>query len=143
MDTFDIYHDLTLKASVNEVFDRITKPEHLENWWPQKCTGTPKLGESYNFYFTPDYDWFGVVAEFEQNKKFYIEMTESDEDWDDTVLKFDIEQNKESVLLKFSHTGWPSCNQHFRRSSFCWAMLLNGLKNYCEKGIIIPFEERE
>lgn len=143
MKTFDIYHDVTLKASINEVFERITKSGHLENWWPKKCTGTPKLGARYNFYFTPDYDWFGKVVEFERNKKFYIEMTESDEDWDNTVLKFDIEQNNESVLLKFSHNGWPSCNHHFRRSSFCWAILLNGLKGYCEKETVVPFEERE
>ena len=78
-----------------------------------------------------------------KNESFYIKMTESDEDWDFTTFGFDIERKDKSVLVEFSHIRWPECNAHFRRSSFCWAMLLNGLKNYLERGIIVPFEERE
>ncbi len=49
--TFDIYHDLVIKASVNEVFEAVSCPIHLNNWWTHKCTGTPELGAEYNFYF--------------------------------------------------------------------------------------------
>jgi len=70
-------------------------------------------------------------------------MTKSDQDWDPTSFGFDLEDIENGVLVKFWHKGWPECNHHFRRSSFCWAMLLNGLKNYVEKGIIKPFKERE
>ena len=70
-------------------------------------------------------------------------MTHADPDWDNTVFGYEFVQKESSVLVQFSHIGWPKCNAHFRRSSFCWAMLLNGMKNYVEKGIIVPFEERE
>ncbi|WP_109436829.1 SRPBCC domain-containing protein [Aquimarina sp. AU119] len=143
MGTFSIYHDLFILASIKEVFDGVSVPDHLVNWWPKKCTGTPELEQEYNFYFPPEYDWYGKVTTCKPNKSFHITMTKSDKDWNNTSFGFDLEEIKDGVQLKFWHKGWPKCNDEFRQSSFCWAMLLSGLKNYIEKGIIIPFQERE
>lgn len=140
---FSIYHDLVISAPIEKVFDAITNPKHLIHWWPLKCEGKPELQAEYNFYFTEAYDWYGKVVEISPNKSFHIKMTKSDSDWDPTSFGFDLIEAPEHVKLEFWHIGWPECNHHFKRSSFCWAMLLNGLKNYVEKGIIIPFEERE
>lgn len=140
---FDIYHDLVISASASKVFEAVSQPEHLLNWWPLKCSGTPAPGETINFYFGPDYNWFGEVTGYAANKAFHIKMTVSDSDWDSTSFGFDLEERDGKVLLKFWHKGWPAFNAHYRRSSFCWAILLKGLKNYVEKGIIVPFEDRE
>ena len=115
------------------VFDAIVDPAHLVNWWPLKSSGTPEVGAVYNFYFTPEYDWFGKVTKCIPHKAFYIKMTQSDADWNPTTFGFDLEAIDGKVQLHFWHIGWPACNAHFKRSSFCWAMLLNGLKNYVEK----------
>ena len=138
-----IHHDLEIKESASKVFQAVSEPKHLVNWWPQKCSGILKENEEYNFFFTPEYDWYGKVLKCEKNKSFHIKMTKADIDWNPTSFGFDLEQKNDTTLVKFWHIGWPECNAHFRRSSFCWAMLLNGLKNYVERGIIIPFEERE
>ena len=140
--SFAIYHDLMIIASLEKVFEAVTEPEHLVNWWPLKCSGRPEMGAEYNFYFTPEYDWLGRVIEYSQNRSFHIKMTKSDADWDPTSFGFDLEAIDENVQLNFWHVGWPECNADFKRSSFCWAMLLNGLNNYLEKGVIVPFEER-
>ena len=140
--SFAIYHDLMIIASLEKVFEAVTEPEHLVNWWPLKCSGRPEMGAEYNFYFTPEYDWLGRVIEYSQNRSFHIKMTKSDADWDPTSFGFDLEAIDENVQLNFWHVGWPECNADFKRSSFCWAMLLNGLKNYLEKEVIVPFEER-
>ncbi len=141
--SFEIYHDLVINESLTKVFEAIIEPNHLINWWPLKCTGIPKLGESYNFHFSLKYDWFGSVVKFSHNSAFHIKMTQSDTNWNPTTFGFDIEEVNGSVILKFKHIGWPKCNAEYRQSSYCWAMLLNGLKNYVEKNVIIPFEERE
>lgn len=141
--SFSIYHDLIIKSSLTKVFESVTEPAHLINWWPFKCNGESEVGGVYSFYFSPEYDWFGQVIEYSHNKAFHIKMTKSDSDWNSTTFRFDIEQVNENVQLKFSHVGWPECNNYFRRSSYCWAILLNSLKNYIEKGIVVPFEERE
>ena len=43
----------------------------------------------------------------------------------------------------FSHTGWPSANEHFRVSSYCWAMYLRVLRRYLEHGEVVPYEQRD
>ncbi|WP_350284657.1 SRPBCC domain-containing protein [uncultured Croceitalea sp.] len=143
METFAIYHDLTINAAVDRVFDAIAQPEHLVNWWPLKCSGEPKLGATYNFNFTDAYDWYGEVSSVALNEHLHIKMTQSDANWNDTSFGFDLAPHNTTVKLKFWHKGWPACNDEYRQSSFCWAILLQGLKNYVEKGAIVPFEERE
>lgn len=139
----NIYHDLVIHSTPNKVFEAITQPNHLNNWWPLKSSGIPKLGEVYNLNFTNDYNWFGEVSEVEINERFFITMTSSDTDWDGTTFGFHLKPQSDSkIILEFSHCGWKSNNHHFRNSSFCWAQLLNGLKQYLEKGLIIPFENR-
>jgi uncharacterized protein YndB with AHSA1/START domain len=141
--SFAIYHDLLINSNIKNVFKAISGPKHLINWWPKKCEGIAKLNEEYNFYFTAEYDWYGKVIKLEENKAFHIQMTKSDADWNSTTFGFELEGNENAVQIKFWHINWPVCNAHYRRSSYCWAILLQGLKNYVEKGIIVPFDERE
>ena len=140
---FSIYHDLVIDASPERVFKAITDPDQLVNWWPYKCSGMARAGAEYNFYFGPEYDWYAKVIRVIPDKAFYIQMIKSDEDWNGTTFGFDLHLKQGKVQLQFWHKGWPQLNEHFRRSSFCWAMLLQGLKNYVENGLIIPFEKRE
>ena len=140
--SYGIYHDLSINAPIDKVFSAVSDPGHLINWWPLKCTGTPEIGSEYNFYFSPDYNWYGEVISFIPNQVFRIRMLRADADWNPTNFGFEMEAKKELVQLRFSHLDWPVLNTHYRVASFCWAMLLKGLKDYLEEGIILPFEER-
>ena len=137
-----IYHDFTIDASLENVYKAITEPQHLVNWWPLKCEGKPQLGMKYNFFFSSEYDWYGQVVKCSPNESFHIKMTRADADWNPTTFGFDLEEKNGKVLLHFTHLNWLENNAHFRKTSFCWAMLLKGLKDYIEKDIILPFEER-
>ncbi len=53
---FSIHHNLIIKTSVQEVFEGITIPSQLNNWWPLKCSGEPKIGTEYNLNFTDEYE---------------------------------------------------------------------------------------
>ena len=86
-----IYHDFRIRASVRETFEAITEPKHLVNWWPLRCSGVPEVGNEYNFFFAPEYDWYGKVVQLENNRSFHIKMTVSDPDWDPTTFGFDLE----------------------------------------------------
>lgn len=141
--SFSIYHNLFIIASAKEVFDAISIPEHLNNWWSLKSSGEPKVGAVYNLNFTDQYNWFGQVSECKLNESFFVKMTDADADWNPTTFGFALEEKENGIYLRFSHTGWQENNDHLKHSSFCWAMLLHGLKNYVEKGIVVPFEERE
>ncbi|NNF32823.1 MAG: SRPBCC domain-containing protein [Saprospiraceae bacterium] len=138
-----IYHDVFIKSEPSKIYDAISTSQGLNNWWTLKSSGFSRVGEVYNFYFTPEYDWYGEVINADKDVSFYIKMTQADEDWIPTAFGFDFMKVQGGTRIQFWHKGWPECNHHFRRSSWCWAMLLNGLKNYVEKGIVVPFEDRE
>ncbi|WP_053972432.1 SRPBCC domain-containing protein [Mangrovimonas sp. ST2L15] len=142
MSSHSIYHNFIIKAPQKGVFDAVSQPQHLDNWWPLKSSGEPKLGTTYNLNFTDAYDWYGEVVVCEPNNSFHIKMTKSDKDWDPTTFGFDLQEHDQGTYVRFSHVNWPEMNDHLKFSSFCWGMLLNGLKDYLEKGTIIPFENR-
>lgn len=137
-----IYHYLEIEAPQERVFDAISNPDELTNWWPLKCSGIPELGTTYNFNFTNAYNWYGEVSKVIPGKNFHIKMTESHADWNGTTFGFNLESKKGKTGVHFFHVNWEQCNTHFKTASFCWALLLSGLKNYLEQGIIIPFEKR-
>nr|NNC46678.1 SRPBCC domain-containing protein [Winogradskyella sp.] len=139
---YHIYHNFEIKSDLSSVYNAIALPEELVKWWPLKCSGLPKEGEVYNFNFTDDYNWYAKVKSCKQDHHIHYKMTASDADWNPTTFGLDLLEKPKSVLVKFWHKDWPNDNDHYKKSSFCWALLLNGLKNYLEKGIVIPFEER-
>ncbi|MCK0110155.1 SRPBCC domain-containing protein [Flavobacteriaceae bacterium S0825] len=140
--SFNIYHNLVINTSPKEVFDAVTLPKHLDNWWTLKSSGKPELHAEYNLNFTDEYDWYCKVSQVKPNESFHLKMTKSDDDWNPTTFGFDLVDTKNGTLLKFSHVNWLKENNEFKNSSFCWAMLLNDLKNYLEEGKIVPFDER-
>lgn len=137
-----IYFNFIIKSDISSVYKAVSEPEHLVNWWPLKCSGIPKEGEEYNFNFTDEYDWYAEVKSCKEGDHIYYKMTKSDADWDPTTFGFKLKEKEKGVCLNFFHKDWPECNNHFKHSSFCWAMLLNGLKDYLEKGTVIPFKDR-
>ena len=78
---FNIYHDLVIKAPIEDVFNGISQPKHLDNWWTSKCSGAPELNAEYNLFFTPEYNWYGKVTTYQPNQAFHIKMTKSDLDF--------------------------------------------------------------
>ncbi len=142
IDRYSIYHNFFIKATPKEVFEAISTPKHLDNWWTLKSSGIAKLGEIYNLNFTDQYDWYCQVSLCNPYEAIHFKMTKSDKDWDPTTFGFDLEEIEGGTYVRFSHVDWPNANDHYKFSAFCWAMLLNGLKNYLEKGVVIPFEER-
>ncbi|TXG35651.1 SRPBCC family protein [Seonamhaeicola maritimus] len=140
--SYSIFHNLEINASTKEVFDAVSQPEHLNNWWTLKSSGIPKLNQEYNLNFTDSYNWYCNVSEVKTNEYILFKMTKSDRDWSPTTFGFDLQETETGTSVRFSHSNWRIQNDHFKIASFCWAILLNGLKKYLEKGIIIPFEER-
>ncbi|OUS02077.1 hypothetical protein A9Q86_05350 [Flavobacteriales bacterium 33_180_T64] len=138
----NIYFDLYINASKQQVFDAFCLPEHLNSWWTLKSSGQPELGATYNLNFTDTYNWFAKVSDIKPNEHFYLKMVNSDNDWMSTTFGITLEEDNNRTLVKFSHINWLENNHHYRFSAFCWSQLLQGLKNYIEKDIIIPFEKR-
>ena len=138
----DILHEFPIKAPIGKVFDAIASPAGLDNWWTKRASGKAELGAVYELGFGPGYDWRAVVSDCVPDSRFGLEMAQADEDWMGTRLEFVLEKQSGVTLVKFSHTGWPSANEHHRISNYCWAMYLRLLKRYVEHGEVVAYEDR-
>ena len=113
-----IYFNFMINSDKNSVYRAVSEPEHLVNWWPLKCSGTPKEGEKYNFNFTDQYDWYAEVKSVEQNEHIHFKMTKSDKDWDPTTFGFDLEEKDKGI-----YHAW---NKALARTSGKWVCFLGG-----------------
>lgn len=139
----EINHDVFIYADLPEIFEAISQPDKINQWWTKRCSGEVKLSATYNFYFSNEYNWFGNVHSLEEGKAISWIMTESDEDWNNTVFGFNlVAEEKGKTRVQFSHIGWNTSNEHFKQTSFCWAMYLYLLKKLIENQEVTLFEER-
>ncbi|MBL7865690.1 MAG: SRPBCC domain-containing protein [Cyclobacteriaceae bacterium] len=139
----DIFHQFRIEAQPQKVFDAFCSQQGLNDWWTARSSGVPKAGEVYTFWFGPEYDWRATVAHVVPGREITWQMTQAMDDWVNTRVGIRLTADKEGTLVDFFHEGWREANPHFRISNFCWGTLLTGLKNYVERGTVIPFDQRQ
>lgn len=138
----DILHDLVISATPARVFAAVSTAEGLDRWWTKKSAGEARVGEKYQLWFGPEWDWKGEVTQCQASTAFELRLVEADEDWTGTVVGFRLRESSPGTWVQFYHQGWPEPNDHFRRSSYCWAMYLRVLKRYLEQDEDTPYEVR-
>jgi uncharacterized protein YndB with AHSA1/START domain len=138
----DIHHRFSIKASAPEVFKAFSTSQGLNNWWTLESAGMAAEGGEYRFYFGPEYDWKAQIINFKEGKELTWQMTKATEDWVLTEVGFILSKQEAGTSVYFFHRNWKEANDHFAITNFCWGQLLNGMKNYIEKGIIVPFRHR-
>jgi len=138
----DIYHTLPIRASAQRVFDMVSTPAGLDAWWTARSQGTPLLGIDYQLWFAPDYDWRARVSACEPGTRFELELTTAMQDWLGTRVRVELAERDGVTTLRFAHLGWPRDTEHFRVSSYCWAMYLRHLRRHVELGVTVPYDQR-
>lgn len=138
----DIYHDFPIKAPPERVYEAVTSPDGLDAWWTKRSAGRPSEGTEYELWFGPEYDWRGRVTRAVAPAEFELQLTEAHPDWIGTRVGFHLERATDATQVRFYHTGWPTPNEHWRISCYCWAMYLRILRRYLENGEMVPYEQR-
>jgi len=138
----DIVQDFPIKAPAARVFEAISVPRELDQWWTKTCTGQPNLGAKYELGFGPAYQWRAAVTKCERPGVFELTLKHADPDWNGTRLGFELASVPSGTQLRFYHRGWPVENEHYRVSCHCWALYLRLLRRYVEHGEFVPYEKR-
>ncbi|HXT68826.1 MAG TPA: SRPBCC domain-containing protein [Vicinamibacterales bacterium] len=138
----DILQDLPINAPIDRVFEAVSCPAGLDQWWTKTSSGQPVEDTDYSLGFGPGYDWQARVTHIVPNREFELTMTVADQDWIDTRVAFSLAARGDGTWLRFRHTGWPSANEHFRISSHCWAMYLRVLRRWLEHGERVAYDDR-
>ena len=58
----DIFQDFPIQSPPSRVFDAVSQPALLDEWWTVRSTGKPEAGAEYELDFGPDYLWRAVVT---------------------------------------------------------------------------------
>jgi uncharacterized protein YndB with AHSA1/START domain len=137
-----ILHDFPIFAPAEKVFAVLATPAGLDQWWTLRSSGKTELDAEYFLFFGPEYDWRGVVSKCVLNKEFEWTMTRCDNDWMGSRVGFTLEEKGNRTNVRFYHSVWKDENEHFRISSFCWAMYLRIAKRYAEFGETVAYDKR-
>jgi hypothetical protein len=102
----------------------------------------PKVGNVYQLDFGPGYGWQARVTRCIPDHEFELEFTQAMEDWAGTRVGVVLTANAPGTQVRFHHRGWPDVGEHFRSSSYCWAMYLRVMKRNLEFDETVPYESR-
>ena len=138
----NILHELTIEAEPPRIFETITTPEGLDQWWTHSSCGEPQLGSTYTLGFGPEYNWEAKVTRCVENEEFELELVEASDDWIGTRVGFRVAPLGDHAQVSFWHTGWREETHHLAASSYCWAMYLRILRQHVESGTVVPYEHR-
>lgn len=138
----DVIFDFPINAPRARVFQAVTTPDGLDSWWTKRSSGQPLANSEYVLWFGPEYDWRAVVSRVTPNEEIELKLTSAQEDWMGTRVGFVLEESSQGTNVRFRHSGWPEENDHYRSSSYCWAMYLRLLVRYVERGDVIDYDHR-
>jgi uncharacterized protein YndB with AHSA1/START domain len=138
----DIFSDLPIGAPIERVFGAVSTPAGLDAWWTKTCSGTPNEGAEFALGFGPGYDWRARVTRCRPHTEFEFQFVDADSDWIGTRVRFQLESTNGSTQLRFAHIGWPTANEHWRISCYCWPIYLRLLRRWLEHGEVVPYEAR-
>jgi len=141
---FSIHHEIDISGPRAAIMKAISTPDGINAWWTKRCSGRLLVGELFNFYFSDDYSWWAYVSEYVEDKKVAYEMCDADQDWNDTLLSFEIKpmQGGAHCRLCFEHSRWKEQNNHFHRTDKCWGDYFQNLKKYVETGERTVFTDK-
>ena len=138
----DILHDFPIHAPIDRVFEAISTSGGLDQWWTKRSAGTAAPGAEYQLWFGPEYDWRGVLCKCSPPAELEYRMVRADGDWMGTRVGFRLREEGGVTQVRFYHADWPDAGDHYRTSTFCWAMYLRILRRYLEAGERVPYERR-
>ncbi len=138
----DIFHDFPIQAPSMRVFEALATPRGLDTWWTKTSGGYGGEGTEFDLGFGPGYDWRARVTKWVPGAALELQMTQADPDWLGTRIGFRLVERAGTTQVQFYHTGWPTANDHWRTSCYCWAMYLRVLRRNLEFGEEVPYERR-
>ena len=144
------HYVLVIHASINKVYQAITKIEELKKWWTHDCAfDSAKSSDKYTFRFGATYKIMQVKDLVPNERVIWKcinhfcpdQNLKKTNEWEDTEIIFNLAENLDNgTLLNFTHVGLTSALECFNICQKGWNYFLNeSLKVYLETGINRPY----
>ena len=134
-----IKHYLVIKAVAEKVYTALSKTEGLCGWWTVEAKADERVGGTAEFIFGERYYNKMKITNLLNSKKVEWKCLEGDKEWIGTTFLFDLEEKDGSTILRFSQNNWKEETDFFASCNYNWGYYLKSLKQYCETGAGIPF----
>ena len=141
MPTREIWHEILINASPNDLYEAVTDVKKLAHWWTTDTRGQSEVGKTLEF-------WFGgsraaavmeVTALKPQELVQWRVVDGGAKEWIGTEIEFKIFRDQAKTFLHFRHSKWPEDAKMFPKCSMDWAVYLLSLKELVEKGKGHPY----
>jgi len=136
MKTYNILHEVGIKASPEAVYQALTDTRKLAGWWTSDTRGSgSEVGDVLEFWFGDFCQKFEVV-ELQPGKlvRWKANREEGVEEWSGTEVAFSLSADEKQCYVLFSHSGWRRDDGLLPHCSTKWAVFMLSLKDLLEKG---------
>jgi uncharacterized protein YndB with AHSA1/START domain len=131
----EIWHEIHIKASPNEIYQAVADEKKLARWWTIDVRGKSAAGKKLEFWFNGHLAAEMVVTALKNNERVQWHVTDrSIPDWVDTELEWKILPDGDKTILHLRHSNWHEDAKMFPECSMHWAIFLLSLKEYVETG---------
>jgi uncharacterized protein YndB with AHSA1/START domain len=134
-----IIEELTIAVAPERIFNAITEPDEIVQWWSDEARVKPEVGSLGEFRFRPP---AGVlqfeVAELEQDKKVHWFSRQGPPQWAGTSVIWQLAPVQGGTRVAFTHEGFAQVDESFERTRGNWNYFLDSLKSYLETGTGTP-----
>jgi uncharacterized protein YndB with AHSA1/START domain len=136
-----IRHNVVIKATSEKVYQAITEQDGLASWWTTDTIAKPELG-FVNIFLFGKYRNEMKVSRLDKNKIVEWDCISSIEEWVGTKVSFELVENNNNTLLRFTHGGWRAVTDTFASCNYDWASFVKSLKLSCETGMGTPYQNK-
>lgn len=147
-------HQVWIDAPMAKVYKALSSAEGFSGWWAPHKSEQTKAGLVISHTPGPghgDVKMRQVEAEPDRLVEYLViskgHPPESPaSEWTGTSLCFELSRRdnpgawrgisskaKQLTVLEFRHSGWDKSSDYYGFCNFCWGLVLNMLKEYCEK----------
>jgi uncharacterized protein YndB with AHSA1/START domain len=130
----DILHRIGVVAPLDEVYEAITTPQGLAEWWTTDTVGKNEVGGELAFRFGDVGGFDMEILELDPAGRVRWLVIDGPEEWIGTEVDWKLEQREDWTIVLFKHQGWREPVEFMHHCSTKWASFLMSLKELVETG---------
>jgi uncharacterized protein YndB with AHSA1/START domain len=142
----DILHLVRIQASPERVYDALTTPEGIRNWWTRDSDLDVRVGGEGEFRFYGGKTITQIrIDELRPHARVSWTVTASGAPggWAGTTIAFELRPTGDVTVLAFRHRGFAEANDGYALVNTGWAYYLVSLQQYLELGRGAPHPDIE
>lgn len=132
-----------LNVPRKQVYEALTTQKGLSETWTRQCSVKSETGTVLEFGFGEEDPTRFEITELKPDEKISWLCMESDPEWVGTSVSFELREKNGKTTVTLRHSDWGEVTEFYRWCNYNWSFFLYSLKQYCEEGKGIPFQERK